>query len=326
MAKKNLKKNLPIIVIVAFTVFLFAFIIATNPKDTETELTEADLLPLVRQHTYIRGEASAEIGIVAFCDYTNVRCKRVNEIIVKMVGRYPKYVKFAHRHFPSKEDLDAINAGAAAQIAGEQGKFWAYNDRLYEFVGELDEKKLIEHAYKIGLDVDKFTTTLREGSYATLVMDDIKDGKTMKLKYTPTIFINEQKLLITDPEKLEAIIIDNINEIRKINNKEPIPTYISDNNPNKAIIEALPTIQISYTDNGFIPSFTKAYSGQKVRWTNNTTTPMTFYQVTNLFPELGDVTLQPGESFEFVVEADERWIFKERTTKARGEVYIKLLE
>ncbi len=82
-------------------------------------------------------------------------------------------------------------------MAGAQGSFWQYHDKLYENQGEwsgLDEATarqwFIDLAGDLGLDVDQFTADLDNGVYAPYVASLEQEAVGLGLPGTPAALVN----------------------------------------------------------------------------------------------------------------------------------------
>lgn len=112
-----------------------------------------------------------------------------------------KKVTLVFRHFPLTQIHDkAILAAYAAEAAGKQGKFWEMTDVLYDQqpVWELSNNPQSEYfdkfAKDLGLDVAKFNSDFNSGEVQKRVDEDVNAGNQMGLSWTPTFFLNGQKI------------------------------------------------------------------------------------------------------------------------------------
>lgn len=90
------------------------------------------------------------------------------------------------------ESRDAI---AAAYCAGDQKKFWEYQDILFanqtgEGVGDYTSRRLIAYAQTIGLNMTDFNSCFSSGKYLDRVAQDPIDGQKAGVQSTPTFLIN----------------------------------------------------------------------------------------------------------------------------------------
>ena len=69
---------------------------------------------------------------------------------------YKGDVKFYFKNFPLNIHKWAKKASLAALAANQQGKFEAYHNKLFENHRTLNDKKFIEIAGDLGLDIETF--------------------------------------------------------------------------------------------------------------------------------------------------------------------------
>lgn len=139
----------------------------------------------------VRGSASAPVTIVAFEDFQCPFCKKTQATLADVLSKYPEKVKLVHRDFP----LDSLHpksrkAHEAARCAGEQGKFWAYSDKLYASAPNHEPQQLKEYAKEIGLDPAAFEGCVNSAKYQAAVQKDVDEGLRLGVNGTPAFFIN----------------------------------------------------------------------------------------------------------------------------------------
>jgi protein-disulfide isomerase len=151
-----------------------------------------DLATLADPKAPSQGSSSAPMTIVEFvdysCPYSRAAFESVRELAVERAGQ----VRLVIRDFPL-EDIHpgATKAAVGARCAQEQGKFWAYHDKLFladqrSFV----ENDLFDIARETGLDMGKFTECVGSGRAAILVQADQVAGLRVGVEGTPTFFFN----------------------------------------------------------------------------------------------------------------------------------------
>ncbi|MBI2024709.1 MAG: thioredoxin domain-containing protein [Candidatus Harrisonbacteria bacterium] len=148
----------------------------------------------------ILGDPNAPVTIVEFGDYQCPFCARffaqtepqIREEYIKTGKAKMVYRDFA---FLGPESLAAANA---SQCAAEQGKFWAYHDRLFETEladgrehnGNLNATLFKSLAAELGLDQTKFNSCLASEKYKDEIQKDYDDGIAAGVRGTPHTFIN----------------------------------------------------------------------------------------------------------------------------------------
>lgn len=178
------------------------------PTPTPSKPTSGKVSIKVDEDDHIRGNKDAKITIVEFSDYQCPYCARFHTTLEKVMENYPDEVRWVYKHFP----LDSIHpyarkAAEASECAGEQNKFWEYNDKLFANQSSINIAYLSTVAKELKLDTKKFDKCLADGTYAKKVDDDFQYGKKLGVTGTPGAFLNGQKLGGAVPyEQLEAMI------------------------------------------------------------------------------------------------------------------------
>jgi protein-disulfide isomerase len=156
-----------------------------------------------------KGPAKAPVTIVEFSDFHCPFCRRVLPTLAQLESKYGEKVKLVFRDFP----IDNLHPGAtkaheAARCANEQGKFWAYHDKLFASPPKSTPEIFKELAKEVGLDVTSFETCFDGGKYQADIKKDIEEGNRVGVTGTPAFFINGR--LVSGAQPLEAFsrIID----------------------------------------------------------------------------------------------------------------------
>ncbi|MFA6603918.1 MAG: thioredoxin domain-containing protein [Patescibacteria group bacterium] len=142
----------------------------------------------------VAGEA-ARLTVVEFGDYHCPFSQQVASVVREMMTIYGDRVRFIHRDFPTKTDLaDPLAAAVAARCANEQGKFWQYYDRLYVNPERLEVADLTAYATQVNLDQTRFEQCLLERRHEAAVASDMREGRALGIRGTPTFFFNGIKV------------------------------------------------------------------------------------------------------------------------------------
>jgi protein-disulfide isomerase len=123
-----------------------------------------------------------------------------------LLEQYPKDVKIVHKNFPLRSHKFARRAAIAAMAAHEQGKFWPFQDKIFENYNKLNEKKIQDIAAEVGLDLDKFKKDMTNPRIIRSVTRDSQDGSNAGVRGTPAIFVNGRLLRNRSLAGFKAII------------------------------------------------------------------------------------------------------------------------
>jgi protein-disulfide isomerase len=118
-------------------------------------------------------------------------------------------VRLIYKDFPLPSHALAIPAAEAARCAGEQGRYWAYHDVLFEQQPRFQRNELVAYAINLNLDRDRFERCLDRHSFRAAVEADFAEGRELGVRSTPTFLINGKPLVGAQAiEKFRAVIDD----------------------------------------------------------------------------------------------------------------------
>jgi len=142
---------------------------------------------------YVRGGNTDDrvIEIVSYTDFLCPYCRRFRGVLKRLRQAFGERIAYTVRHFP----LERIHPGATfaarvAEAAGNQGRFWEMHDRLYEEQPPFSEKRILEMAREVGLDMERLQTDLADPQLLARVEEDIAEGRQRGVSGTPTIFVD----------------------------------------------------------------------------------------------------------------------------------------
>ena len=153
-----------------------------------------DLYPDVdRGRDHIRGPLDAPVTIVEYADFECPYCGQAEPAIRELLADFGD-VQYVWRHLPlSDVHVNAELAAEASEAAADQGAFWEMHDLILAHQDELQPTTLLGYADRLGLDVELFTSTLREHTAAARVAEDVDSADLSGVSGTPTFFINGRR-------------------------------------------------------------------------------------------------------------------------------------
>ncbi len=154
------------------------------------------------------------VTIVVFSDLECPHCARFAHFIDNRVQpMFDGNLKVVFKHYPLDDSCNqyvkksmhpyACKAAAFAEVARfQQGNdgFWGTHDFFYEHRSRIkrigSDGLLEEFCSTQGLDIDQFRKDWdeRKEDYARAIYDDIQQGKELKLRATPTVFLQSRKV------------------------------------------------------------------------------------------------------------------------------------
>ena len=136
------------------------------------------------------GPANAPVTIVEFGDYQSPFNKMQQSALQQEREKHGDQLRLVFKDFPQLTSRDGIIAAEAARCAGEQGKFWQFQDAIYADQAKLAVPDLKADAARLGLDSQKFDSCLDSGKYSGAIEKDIEDGLRVGIRSAPTFIVN----------------------------------------------------------------------------------------------------------------------------------------
>lgn len=110
------------------------------------------------------------------------------------MDQYSNEVKLYFKNFPLNIHKYSKKASVAALAANKQDKFVAFHNKLFENHRALNDKKILDIAKELGLDMGAFEQDRNSASVSNLVNRDMMEARRMGVRSTPTVFINGKLL------------------------------------------------------------------------------------------------------------------------------------
>lgn len=181
---------------------------------------------LVRPDSPTLGAADAPVTLVEFLDPECESCAAFAPAVKKILKDYDGKVRLVVRYMPLHPN--SMKAANLTEAAGEQGKYWEMQQLLFQKQPEWGERHGAPHsapkpdvdalfekyAAELGLDKAKTSSAIRENRFREKLERDLRDGRTLGVRQTPTFFVNGRKLLRFGESDLRALIED---ELKKAN-------------------------------------------------------------------------------------------------------------
>ena len=118
-------------------------------------------------------------------------------------------MRLIYKDFPLPSHALAMPAHEAARCAGEQDRYWAYHDVLFERQPRFERDDLIGYAVNLNLDRERFERCLDNHLFRAAVEADFAEGRELGVRSTPTFLINGKPLVGAHPiENFRAAIDD----------------------------------------------------------------------------------------------------------------------
>jgi Na+/H+ antiporter NhaA len=145
------------------------------------------------ERDHVRGAIDAPVTVVEYGDFECPYCGQAEPVVRELIRDFAD-VRYVWRHLPLNDvHPHAQIAAEAAEAAADQGAFWEMHDLLLDNQGALQPDDLVAYAEQLGLDVERFTSSLREHTGAARVAEDVDSADLSGVSGTPTFFINSRR-------------------------------------------------------------------------------------------------------------------------------------
>jgi protein-disulfide isomerase len=145
------------------------------------------------ERDHVRGAIDAPVTVVEYGDFECPYCGQAEPVVRELIRGFSD-VRYVWRHLPLNDvHPHAQIAAEATEAAADQGVFWEMHDLLFDNQDALQPDDLIAYAEQLGLDVERFTNSMREHTGAARVAEDIDSADLSGVSGTPTFFINSRR-------------------------------------------------------------------------------------------------------------------------------------
>jgi len=143
------------------------------------------------------GDPNAPVHLIEYGDYQCPACADFHDQVVPQL--LSNYVADGKVSFEFRDMAflgpDSITAAEAAACAIEQDAFWPYHDTIYgnhygENLGNLSKSRLLKMADLAGLDSDKISTCLKDGTTSTDIQNMRQEASNLGINSTPSFVLN----------------------------------------------------------------------------------------------------------------------------------------
>lgn len=141
------------------------------------------------------GPSAARMAVVEFVDYQCPFCLQAERRIDQLRERYRDDLAVSYRHLPLPIHAHAFDAAVASECAGEQSRFLAFHDALFDNQKAIGVEPWIEFAKRAGVsDHTLFLACLEEDAPRARVEADVALAQSVGVTGTPA-FVVEGLLL-----------------------------------------------------------------------------------------------------------------------------------
>lgn len=189
----------PWVIIAIIAIFLFGgafwYSNTSNEKNNEGVVLQDQ----------IKGNAEATVTLVEYSDFQCPACAAFQPVVEQVLSTYGDQVRFEYKHFPLPIHPYALQAGVAAEAAGQQDKFFEFHDLLFANQtawanSPTPNVLFMQYAEELDLDVDMFRRHMNSSILKERVRSQTQEGRDLSVTGTPTFFLNGEKMQIATYE------------------------------------------------------------------------------------------------------------------------------
>ncbi len=198
---------------VVVLVGLVAVILAAAAGDGSPSAETSDYsgVPSAWQDRLILGDPDAPVTVQAWEDFRCPACAAFNQRVKP--GLLENYivsgkVKLEFRHFPLQQhEPGASLAAQAGECAADQGRFWAYHDRVFQATSSGPNaflmERLIDYAVELEMDGDAFTSCMTSQTHLLTISESLQAARAAGHNSTPTVLVDG--IPVANPLDYEAV-------------------------------------------------------------------------------------------------------------------------
>jgi protein-disulfide isomerase len=144
----------------------------------------------------VRGNADASITLVLFGDYQSVYSVRAHYVVKRLLEDYPNGIRVVYKQYPLPVNVhpQAQDAALAALAAERQGKFWEYNELLYQNSRRLEPNLYAVLADQAGLNLAQFEKDRHGPEVLARLTEDEQSATQASVPGVPALYLNNRAL------------------------------------------------------------------------------------------------------------------------------------
>jgi protein-disulfide isomerase len=150
-----------------------------------------------------KGPDAAPVTIMEFADFECPHCREAVGQIDAVLAAHPDKVRLVYKSYTLPFHVHGEPAARAAMAAGVQGKFLEMEHLLFEHHQHLEDADLVRYAQMRRLEGPRFKAEMESAPEKNRIESDRSLGEQLKLKGTPTIYVNGRELDVEQDESLE---------------------------------------------------------------------------------------------------------------------------
>jgi hypothetical protein len=145
--------------------------------------------PLTTTRDRFDGPFTAEAALVVFAAHGTPSSRPLGRVL----GHVREHYLVAWRHFPDPAaHPHAAVFALAAEAAAAHGKFWVLTRELLD-LRHFDPRDLHGAMVRAGLDPERALDSMRAGTGAERIVDDVESARASGVAFSPAVFLNGER-------------------------------------------------------------------------------------------------------------------------------------
>ncbi len=212
MSSKKWVVSFAVLALLAF-IFGALFYQKSQTKQAEITVSKSPPIPndqLIKFHSPTLGANTAKVTIVEFFDPACEGCRAFYPVVKQIMAKYPNDVRLVMRFAAFHQGSDLVVKILLA--AKKQGKFWQLLDVVMEQQpvwashGDSKPEMVWLFAENVGVDIKQARIDVANTSMDGILEIEKTDLVALKVKQTPTFFVNGKPLPSFGQEQLIAAV------------------------------------------------------------------------------------------------------------------------
>lgn len=151
-----------------------------------------------REYSPVYGNKDAKVTIVEFLDPECETCRKFHPLVKQLMAENENKIKLVIRYAPFHKNSKFVIK--ILEAAKKQNKFWPALEILFRFQPKWGghhnpRPELVwEYLPLVGIDIEKIKKDMNDPSILKILAQDQSDGEELKVKKTPSFFVNQRPL------------------------------------------------------------------------------------------------------------------------------------
>ena len=174
------------LIVLVILIYLSVLIFPAKPQTASKQIRP------ISSADYILGKTGAKAQLIVYLDFECPFCAQFYQTVKQAVKLYPNDLEVAFRNFPLETHDQAESLAELAECAGEQGKFFAVADQLFDAsnTARFTASSTTAMISVLGLKNEQFDKCLQSAKYKARILAEKQEAKAFGVIGTPASFLN----------------------------------------------------------------------------------------------------------------------------------------